>query len=147
MVAAVSERDPYAEFAEDTSKRPDINAGRDLDVAAIFPAVASKTLGRAFAIQTSVPFMDAKYVLTICLCTIIISRDTLGLCCYQAACTKIGKPESVLVNRDIGLALRQYVLGLDVLMNTANLLAATVTYRARRLDSYAVNLKGSFSSP
>ena len=55
MGSAVPEYDPNTEFAEDTCKRPDINARRDLDVAAVFPAVASEALGGAFVIQKSVP--------------------------------------------------------------------------------------------
>lgn len=55
MGSAVPEYDPNTEFAEDTCKRPDINARRDLDVAAVFPAVASEAFGCAFEIQASVP--------------------------------------------------------------------------------------------
>ena len=55
MGSAVPEYDPNTEFAEDTGKRPDINARCDPDVAAVFPAVASEALGCAFAIQKSVP--------------------------------------------------------------------------------------------
>ena len=98
MGPAVSEHDPYAEFAEDTGKRPDINAGRDLNIAAVFPAVASETLGGTFGIQTSVLFMHMKLVPTICLCAEIVSRGTLGLCCYQATSTKISKSKGVLIN-------------------------------------------------
>jgi hypothetical protein len=56
-------------------------------------------------------------VLTICLCAKIVTRETLGLRCHQAACTEIGEAKSVLVDRDVWLALRQYVFGFDVLMN------------------------------
>jgi hypothetical protein len=55
MGFGVSERDPNAKFAENTSKGPDIDAGCDFDVAAIFPAVTSEAFGRAFVMQMSVP--------------------------------------------------------------------------------------------
>jgi hypothetical protein len=55
MGFGVSEQNPNAKFAENTGKGPDIDAGRDLDVATIFPAVTSEALGRAFVIRMSVP--------------------------------------------------------------------------------------------
>lgn len=72
--------------------------------------------------------MDVMLVPTICLCTKIVSRDPLGLCCYQAACTEISESKGVLIDRDIWLALRQYVSGFDVLMDSNSMSAAATTY-------------------
>ena len=77
--------------------------------------------------------MDVKVFPTVCLCTVIISRDTLGLCRYQAACTEIGKSESVLVDRNIRLALAQDIPGFDVLMDPNSSLAAAIPHCGRCL--------------